>query len=191
MSDDEPRTRPGGRAARVRSAVHEATRAVIRERGPEQLSIGEVAARAGVHETSVYRRWRTKENLIADTLLASSSEHVPVPDTGSIRTDLIAFARSVASYLSTPLSIAALRATAAMTEDAVSARFWSTRYELAQVMIDRGIARGELPEGVNPRAALEMLIAPLHFRVLIAKEPLPEDLPEQLADLVLEGLRAR
>ncbi len=180
----------------MRSAVHEATRAAIREHGPEQLSIGDVAARAGVHETSVYRRWRTKENLIVDTLLASSSEHVPVPDTGSIRADLIAFADSVADYLSTPLSVAALRATAAMTEavltkDVVSAQFWASRYELAQVMIERGIARGELPEGADPRTALEMLIAPLHFRVLIAKEPLPDRLPEQLADLVLDGLRAR
>ena len=66
--------------------------------------------------------------------------------------------------------------------------FWQKRYELASAMIERGIARGELPEATDPRLALEALIGPLHFRAPLTHEPLDDQLPQQLANLVVAGL---
>ena len=69
----EVRRRPGGRSERIRQSVIEATMAVLRDRGWDQFSIAEVASRAGVHETSIYRRWGTRERLATDALLATGS----------------------------------------------------------------------------------------------------------------------
>jgi len=67
--------------------------------------------------------------------------------------------------------------------------FWQTRYELASAMIERAVARGELPVAVDGRLALEALIAPLNFRALLTDEPPDDELPRRLADLVLDGIR--
>ena len=99
----EVQRRPGGRSARVRAAVLRATLEVMAEHGAGGLTISEIARRAGVHATSVQRRWGTTENVVLDAMLTRSQEQLPVPDTGTLRGDLIAFARLVAAYLATPL----------------------------------------------------------------------------------------
>src|SRR5512144_909234 len=84
------RRRPGGRSARVRASVLEAAFAVLRETGSEAFSIADVAARSGVHETSIYRRWGTKSALILEASLHFAQGAIAIPDTGALRTDLIA-----------------------------------------------------------------------------------------------------
>lgn len=69
--------------------------------------------------------------------------------------------------------------------------FWQTRYELAGTMIERAVARGELPATVDGRLVLQALIAPLHFRTLLTDEPPDADFPRRLADLVLDGVKGR
>jgi AcrR family transcriptional regulator len=179
----------------VRDSVLDATLRVLSEGGLDRLTVADVAARAGVHETSIRRRWRTKENLICDALLNHSEQQLPVPDTGSLREDLIAFASELAAYNKTALGRALLHAMAAPSEDRALAEardtFWRRRQELASAMIERAIARGELPDTVDRPLALETLISPLHFRTLLTNEPLGDDLPGRLADLVLNGIAGR
>jgi AcrR family transcriptional regulator len=159
----------------------------------DRLTVADVAERAGVHETSIRRRWRTRENLICDALLNYSEQYLPIPDTGSLRGDLVAFASELAAYLTTPLGRALLHAMATTGEDPALAEsrtaFWQARYELASAMIERAVDRGELPATVDSRLALEALIAPLNFRTLVTDEPLDEELPHKLANLVLDGIR--
>ena len=169
--------------------------AVLRDRGWDQFSIAEVASRAGVHETSIYRRWGTRERLATDALLTTGEQDLPVPDTGTLRGDLTGFATEISRYVSTPLGLALARAMATPTGDPAiaeaSARYFQTRFELASVIIHRAVARGEIPAGADAALALEMLIAPLHFRTLVSHQPLDDDLPARLADLLITGLRAR
>jgi AcrR family transcriptional regulator len=196
VTDTQPevRRRPGGRSERIRQSVIEATMAVLRDRGWDRFSIAEVASRAGVHETSIYRRWGTRERLATDALLATGEQDLPVPDTGSLRGDLIGFAAGICQYLSTPLGLALARALATPTGDPAiteaSARYFQTRFEIASVIVDRAIARGEIPAGADAALALEMQIAPLHFRTLVSHQPLDAGLPARLADLLITGLRA-
>jgi AcrR family transcriptional regulator len=165
---------------------------LLAERGMDRLTVADIADRAGVHETSIRRRWRTRENLICDALLNYSEVHLPIPDTGSLREDLAGFASELAVYLTTPLGRALLHAMATTGEDPALAEartaFWQTRYELAGAMIERAVARGELPATVDGRLALEALIAPLNFRALLTDEAPDGDLPRRLADLVLDGI---
>lgn len=184
--------RTGGRSARVRQAVLDAAVTVLLERGPDHFSVAEVATKAGVHETSIYRRWRTRENLIVDALLATSGAVIPVPDTGSVRGDLIELARSVATYLTHPAGATFTRAAAVHVDDetiaAARRKFWESRLQLAAVIIERGIQRRELPRATDARLVLETVIAPLHMRVLLTHEPIDDTLPERIVDLICAGL---
>jgi AcrR family transcriptional regulator len=179
----------------VRRAVLDATLDVLRADGLDRLTVGAVATRAGVHETSIYRRWGTRENLMIDALLGYAEQELPVPDTGSVRGDLRTFATSVAAYLVTPLGTALLRARASTgvdpAVDDARARYWQTRYELASAIVLRAINRGELPDGTDHSLVLELLVAPMHFKVLLTQEPLEPALPGRLVDAILDGVGRR
>src|SRR6202012_6134350 len=103
MSERAVRRRTGGRSARVREAVLKATLDVMTEHGADAVSISEIARRAEVHETSIYRRWPTKEHLVLDALLDYSEAKLPIPNAGTLREDLITFAAGVTAYLDSPL----------------------------------------------------------------------------------------
>ena len=189
------RRRTGGRSARVREAVLKATLRVVAEQGADAASIGEIARQARVHETSIYRRWRTKEHLILDALLDYSEEQLPIPDTGTLRDDLVAFATAVTNYLASPLGRTVARSMAVAEDDvtlaATRAQFWRSRFDLARVIVDRAKSRGELPDDIDPGMALELLIAPLHFRTLLTRQPVDEQLAGQVVDLLLKGIASR
>lgn len=173
-----PRKRTGGRSARVREAVLTATLEQVTEHGIEGLTIGDVAARAGVAETTIYRRWGTRMALIADAVTELAAAGNPVPDTGSLRGDLGLLAEQVSQLISRPGIARLVGTTVALSADpevdAARRRFWRDRFERGSQVIVRAIERGELPAAVVPRSVLETLSAPLYFRLLVGDEPIDE-----------------
>nr|WP_296770737.1 TetR/AcrR family transcriptional regulator [Rhodococcus sp. (in: high G+C Gram-positive bacteria)] len=192
MSEAGVRRRTGGRSARVREAVLKATLQAVADHGSEAVSVGEIARQAEVHETSIYRRWPTKERLILDALLDYSEAQVPIPDTGSLRNDLAAFATDVVAYLDSPLGKTLVRLMAVAEDDDTLAagrdQFWESRLESAGAMIERAKNRGEIPADLDAATALELVIAPLHFRSLLTRQPLDRHGIEQMLDVILPGL---
>ncbi|MCD2193163.1 TetR/AcrR family transcriptional regulator [Actinomycetospora endophytica] len=191
MSEPEARRRPGGRSARVRAAVLEATLELLLAHGLEGLKVSDVAARAEVHETSIYRRWGTRENLLIDALI-DASEQLQVPDTGSLREDLVVYAGDLAAFLATPVGHALERTLAVAGDDPDTRRardhYWTSRYERSQQMVVRAVERGELAETVDPRLVIEMLVSPVHFRILLTREPVDRRMPALLVDALLDGI---
>lgn len=185
--------RTGGRSARVRAAVLQATIDVVLEHGADGLSIAEVAQRAGVHETSIYRRWGTKSALALDAVLDRTRTDLPTPDTGTLRGDLLALLHDVALFVRTPVGGLLLRM--AVQEDlaeyeAARDQFWTARYAVGATVLDRAESRGELRPGVDRRLAFEALLGSLHTRVLLTREPLDDAFLEGTVDLLLAGLTA-
>ena len=192
MSGSAVRRRTGGRSARVREAVLKATLHAVAEHGADAVSISEIARQAEVHETSIYRRWPTKEHLVLDALLDYSEAKLPIPNTGTLRDDLVAFASAVTAYLDSPLGRTLVRSMAVAGDDdtlaAGRAQFWKSRLDLASAMIARAKDRGEVPTDLDAATALELLIAPLHFRALLTRQPIDANDIAQLVDALLTGL---
>jgi len=192
MSGPGVRRRTGGRSARVREAVLKATLNAVAEHGADAVSISEIARHAGVHETSIYRRWSTREHLVLDALLDYSQAKLPIPNTGALRDDLVAFATAVTAYLDSPLGRTLARSMAVAGNDdtlaAGRAQFWKSRLDLASAMIARAKDRGEVPTDLDAATALELVIAPLHFRALLTHQPIDEHDIAQLVDALLTGL---
>src|SRR4051795_1294965 len=114
MDERQRARRPGGRGARVRAAVHQAVTDLISERGYGTFSVGEVAARAGVADSSIYRRWGSLETLLADVALSRLNARSPMPDTGSLAGDLHPYAANVAREITGPDGLALLRLAVAL-----------------------------------------------------------------------------
>ena len=196
MSTTKPRVgeqRPGGRAERVRSSVLQAAVDLLTEVGYEKMSVEDVAARAGVHKTTVYRRWPTKAELTADAASLNSAEAVPIPDTGSVAGDLRLLAREVVANIGTEGGARRSRsiaAAAATSDELVTAMhgFWAHRLALSAQVIDRAIERGELPPSTDANLVIETVIGPLWIRLLLTGEPITEELADQVVELVIGGV---
>jgi AcrR family transcriptional regulator len=185
--------RTGGRSARVRAAVLRATLDTLLADGADDLSIRDVAQRAGVHETSIYRRWGTRANLILDAVLSEIQAAVPVPDTGSLRGDLLALLAAIAAFITTPVGELLLRLALRndMPEDQdARERFWTERFLTGQTVLQRAQSRGELRPGLDYRLTIQTLIGALYVRLLLTREPVDGPLAEQVVDLILAGIAA-
>jgi AcrR family transcriptional regulator len=182
---------PHRRGEHVRRTVLVAAFEELAENGVGEATIAGVARRSGVHETTIYRRWVTKEKLFVEAMLSRSAEEIPTPDTGSVRGDLVAVVRAVIAYVTSPAGLAALHVASLTVDDHHHARqaFWTGRIDALRPVVERGIARGELRPETDAGLFLETLIAPLHGRLLLTGETVDERLGERIVDLVLDGAR--
>ena len=183
--------RTGGRSARVRETVLRATLDALLAGGADDLSIRDVAQQAGVHETSIYRRWGTRANLILDAVLGEVQAAVPVPDTGTLRGDLLALLSAIAAFITTPLGQLLLQL--ALRDDLpedrdVRDQFWAERFTTGQTVLQRARDRGELRPGVNAQLTTETLLGGLYVRLLLTREPIDGTVIEHLVDLILDGI---
>ncbi len=172
----------------------QATLEELTETGYSALSLESIARRAGVNKTSVYRRWGTRETLVLDAVLQRATQRVPIPDTGSVRGDLLELAREIIANNSTPETQAVIRAFVAEAprQSAFAAggrEFWTARFTADRQIIQRAIDRGELPPDTDPDLAIEALLGPLYLRLLITRAPLDAAYAQQLVDLLLVGLK--
>ncbi len=167
---------------------------VVAEGGAAAVNIGEIARQAGVHDSSIYRRWPTKEHLVFDALVDYNRELLPIPDTGSLRSDLVAYLAAVTDYSATPLGQALIKAMVGTHDDAAMAAsradFWRSRLDQTRVMFDRAVARGELPSDTDSFAALQLLTGAIYFRLLLTRQPIDGDVTGHFVDVLVNGLAA-
>ncbi|MEU7484779.1 TetR/AcrR family transcriptional regulator [Streptomyces sp. NPDC042319] len=161
-------SRPGGRSARVRAAVHRATVDLVQEIGADKVTLPAVARRAGVNPSSVYRRWGTTAALLADVAAQRADEATPEL-LGDLRADLERAAVWTLTDLSRPGGVAFFRAEVAPDVDDRRAGLSeclqrvSTRFQAA---LDAAARRGEDTPGLD--RVLDRVVAPLYFRVVFS-----------------------
>ncbi|MEU6739972.1 TetR/AcrR family transcriptional regulator [Streptosporangium sandarakinum] len=192
----EPGTvRPGGRTARVRAAVLRAAGDALVEHGFHRLDLADVARRAEVGKTTVYRRWGTPTGLVADLLADMAEQSLPRADTGSLAGDLEANARLVLKTLTDPRQgplFKAVIAAAACDERTAEAlhRFYATRIGEWAPCVVRAVERGELPAGTDPAEVIRAVSAPLYYRLLASGDPLDEAAADRAAAAAAAAARA-
>src|SRR5262245_16862707 len=181
------RSRPGGRSARVRAVVFAATRQLLKAHGPLGLSLVDVAKLAGVAPSSLYRRWGGAEALIMEVAMEGLMREYPLPDTGSLRGDLVAWANNIVRSLQDPVNSTFFRMlvstygakgkAAARRTKAIRGR----RDEL-QSLLQRARERGE--QAPEATLMVEVILAPLYTRALFG-ERLDAALAQQLVARLL------
>jgi AcrR family transcriptional regulator len=193
---NEPGTvRPGGRTARVRAAVLRAAGDALAEHGFAGLDLADVARRAEVGRTTVYRRWGTVTGLVADLLVDMAEQSLPRTETGTLLGDLRANARLVQSTLADPRQGALFKAVIAAavceprTAEALH-RFYATRVEEWAPCVQQAVERGELPEGTDPHEVIRAVSAPLYYRLLTSGLPLDEAAADRAAEAAAAAARA-
>ncbi|MFJ4279633.1 TetR/AcrR family transcriptional regulator [Streptomyces massasporeus] len=192
----EPGTvRPGGRTARVREAVLRAAEDALTEQGLSGLDLADIARRADVGKTTVYRRWGTVAALVADLLQDMAEQSAPRTETGSLLGDLTANALLVRRTLTDPRQGPLFKALiAAATGDARTAaalhRFYDIRVREWAPCVRQAVVRGEVPEGTDAHEVVRAVSAPLYYHLLISGERLGESTAVRAAEAVVTAARA-
>ncbi len=188
--------RPNGRSARVQRQAFDATLRLLAREGRAASKMDAVATEAGVHKTTLYRRWGSVDQLVREACTDYDDTSMRSPDTGSLAGDVKALAHQFGRYLSQPVTQAIVRMIVADAPHDEELRewadaFWLTRSGPFDAVVDRAIARGELRPGTTAIDLAEPLIGPLILRSLVTGFDLEDaDFLDGLAALVTRGLHA-
>ncbi|MGO9760194.1 MAG: TetR/AcrR family transcriptional regulator [Solirubrobacteraceae bacterium] len=180
------------REARADRAILTAVLELMAERGVHALRMDDVARRAGVGKATIYRRHRSKDQLVTEAVGALVSA-IEVPDSGSTREDLLALmGEAVALYRSSLAAGLMPSVVDEMSRNAEFAavardRFLTSRRAALRTVFDRAVRRGDLREDLDVELALDVLGGPLFYRLLITGGPIDERLAENVVELILRG----
>jgi AcrR family transcriptional regulator len=183
---------------RADRAILDATLDLFGRLGFDALTIEGVAELAGVGKTTIYRRWPSKEDLVS-AAVGTLSAGLTLPDSGSVREDLLGLLRQLVRLLT---SGAAARVLPRMASEIGSGSsvgkvyvrsVLGPRRELIMLALRRGVERGELRPDLDVELAIDAIFGPLLVRRLLGgpRAPFPRDLPERLVDGVLRGFARR
>jgi AcrR family transcriptional regulator len=141
--------------------------ALLTDCGSASFTVADVARRAGVNPTSIHRRWGSVEAVILEAEAARLTEISPLPDTGSLRGDLLAYARSAANDITRPGQLAFLQALINARDVSLEQRSAPLLQRAAQLqtMLDRALDRGE--PSLRYTAVVDCIIAPVYLRYLL------------------------
>lgn len=171
-----------------------ATSALLEERGFAELTMDEVAVRAQVSKATIYRWWPTKGMLVFDAFEADFIARQPLPDTGSLRGDLLTALRSwirVVKGTVTGRTLVAL--IAEVQRDPELAEAWRDRFVLPvrarhRTMLERSVARGELSPDTDLDVVMDMTFGPAYHRLLQSHLSLGDRFAQSVIDTIVIGV---
>ncbi|MBX9394325.1 TetR/AcrR family transcriptional regulator [Streptomyces sp. TRM72054] len=196
---------PAGRTGRPRSAAADtailaATRAALVELGWSKLTLGDVATRAGVAKTTLYRRWAGKNELVVDAV-AELFDELRLPDRGTLAADIEGVVLQLAAILDRPEAKSGLMAVVAEStrDHALRERIRTTIVDRQKRLVVEGRARaqarGELPTESDPEDAartadliFDMVAGAVVHRCLVSAEPADAEWARSLTRVLLLGL---
>ncbi|MFF0204555.1 TetR/AcrR family transcriptional regulator [Streptomyces sp. NPDC005017] len=191
-----PPSRGRPRDPRSHQAILSAATELMIEVGYAATSIGAVAARAGVGKDTVYRRWRGKPELVFDAVF-TTTDHVPVPDTGTLAGDLTALLQGLIDEFHAPAAAAALPGLLAdfaadpVLQARIRSDFLAPSKERLLIVFERAVTRAEIAADTPVDLVLDTLAGAVFFHIgLVGERPDPQ-LAGRLAAFIANGIEVR
>ncbi|MEV4070156.1 TetR/AcrR family transcriptional regulator [Nonomuraea fuscirosea] len=183
-----------GRSEEARQSVLEAADDLLVEVGYTRLTIEGIAERAGVAKQTIYRWWPSKNDILMDAFVQDVAEDLIPADTADLRRDLRTHARKVALFLTRSDAGAVFRALTAQAQHdpALAARLRAEHLGKQRgydrLPFERAVARGALDPGADLDLAVDQVMGPVYYRVLVTGQSVPEEFTDTLVDAVLDRL---
>ncbi|MFL6074226.1 MAG: TetR/AcrR family transcriptional regulator [Mycobacteriales bacterium] len=180
------------RSERARRAILDAAYAQLAAHGFADLSIEGIAAAAGVSKQTIYRWWPSKAEVVLEAMLDRAGVLVPPVDTGVLEDDLRAFLETTFAAAEPTLIRVLTGLMAQATLDPAfgrvfNERFLAARRDILRELLERGVARGELPAGHDLDVRVDAVYGLLWYRLLVGHRPLDSATARELTELVLGG----
>jgi AcrR family transcriptional regulator len=189
-------SKPRGRQRSEESedAILSATLRLLRTKPLRDITIEEIARKAGVGKATIYKWWPSKAYVALDAFLRKMNRMVPNPDTGSAEADLKKQIQYLAAFYTSPTGRIFGQFLAEAQSDREFAsllreRFMKPRREIAGVMFDRAVRRGEINPDLDRDLVLDLIYGPVLYRLLIVQSPFGSKRVDALVSTLFQGLR--
>lgn len=191
--------RPAGGPV-LQDAVTDALRTAffeeLAEAGYGKLSLEAVARRAGTGKAAIYRRWPSKEAMTVDLVVQASVAAADIPDTGSLRGDVLAYLTETDQALRHPLvarilpDLLAARSYHPGIATTLGEQIGDGRREMVGAILRRAVNRGELPTDTDLGLGLDFLAGPLYWATTVRQAAADPALLARMTDKVVAALAA-
>ena len=172
--------RPGGRSERIQKAVHAAVNALKAENPDKEITIAQIAGRANLPPSTIYRRWGNLTDLLAAVAEQRFLADPVVPDTGAFKSDLSTWLEQFIDDISSGPGLVLLEERVANVVLARQTAGYA--YANLDVLCRRAIARGE--PAPTPDWLMNLLVAPVIYRILFIRQTISKPFQEKLVELV-------
>jgi len=196
MSEDgQPKARGRPRDAGARTAVLAAARVLLEEGGLTAVTMDRLAARTGVGKPTIYRSWPNAHAVALDALLQSAALLPAVRESAAPLKDLRRQLRKIAALFATATGRSVAQMIAAAQSETELAKVFRNRFMLAsreqgRRFLARAASTGEVRADIDMETALDLIYAPLFFRLLVGHAPLDRKFVDAILDHALDGLKA-
>jgi AcrR family transcriptional regulator len=197
MPRSKAATKPTAPPAFVRGepvvrAVLTATIEELATVGYEALCIEDVARRAGVNKTTVYRRWPAKADLVFAALRSPLGDDVQPPNSGSLRDDLLIMARHMAKTVSSPIGRGLMRILESEDKpkelESIGEALRSEFDAMPRRIVHAALERGEIAPSCDGEVLIGALVATIHHRIFALRRPVDEAFLHRLVTMLLDGV---
>jgi len=190
----EPKQRGRQRSEESEEAILSAITALLKDKPLRDISIEEIARKAGVGKATIYKWWPSKAYIAFDAFSRRLKEMVPICDTGSAERDFKQQLRSLFAFFDTPAGLVLRHFVAEGQVDEEFAslfrdRFIKPRRETIGVIFDRAVERGQIRRGLDREVVLDLIYGPGFYRMLIRHEPLTRNTVDEMVAALFQGLR--
>lgn len=188
--------RPGRqRSEESEEAILTAVIHLLREKPLRDISIEEIARKAGVGKATIYKWWPSKAYVALDAFSTRLKQMVPIPDTGSAERDIKEQLQLLFTFYTTPAGklMGQFLGETQIDEEFASLfreRFLKPRRELVGVIFDRAIERGEIRANLDRELVLDMIYGPGLYRMMVRRAPLGREAVDAMVSALFLGLRA-
>ena len=191
---DRDRGRP--RSGESEEAILAATIELLSEKPLREISIEEIARKAGVGKATIYKWWPSKAYVALDAFFRTTNQMMPTPDTGSVRRDTLEQLRSLLTFYRSAAGHILGQFVAESQIDKEFAclfreRFLKPRRETSRVIFDRGVERGEIEQNFDRELVLDMMFGPLIYRMIVGHAPLEAKVADEMVSILFGGLDNR
>ena len=189
-----PRPRGRPRSEQARQEILETAYKLLAEKGFNAVGSHEIAEAAGVSSATLYRWWKSKDEILFDACFEHMQPVLAIPETGSALTRLRRYVLRGVEFLRSEEGAVIARVLTGIHEDKRLREMFLQRYAEPRRQIQRGIikdaiASGELKRTTDPELLIDALFGPLFFRWLQGHAPLDSSFAERIFDKVLLAFR--
>ena len=190
----EAKGRGRQRSVESEKAILTATLQLLKEKRLRDITIEEIARRAGVGKMTIYKWWPSKAYVALDAFKETTNRMILVPDTGDAERDLAELLRSSMSFYSSATGRIFGEFLAESQSDPKFAvlfreRFLKPRRDATRKVLDRAMKRGEIDDTLDRELVLDLMFGPMVLRLMIAHGPLNKAAADAMISTLLRGIR--
>jgi AcrR family transcriptional regulator len=181
------------RSEETKKAILTASYELLLENGFNTITVEGIAERAGVSKATIYKWWPNKAAVVLDGFFDAAETILQIPDTGSVKEDLFLQVNNLATFITSPKGkvirefIAEGQFNTNVAEEYRN-RYFNPRRLISRNILERGISRGELKKDLDVELCIDLIFAPLFYRLLITGDMINSDFIKELISYNLKGM---